>query len=240
MNKPARKSGRTPRVPRAVITDIDGTLTDRARRMDLGAVRALAQLQAQGVPVIFATGNVLPIVLGLHRFLGLTAPIIAENGGLVYFREDRIVRLSDRKVAMRAREKAARTLDVRPLFTDRWRETEAAIEPNVPVADVQRAVRGMGVRVEATGFAIHLFEPTAGKLPAAKLVLRELGIPLQDCLVAGDGDNDVALLRAAGVGVSFPDGSPRARAAATWVTHATHGEGFVEALIRYGLLRSKP
>ena len=230
---PRRKSRS---LPRAVFTDIDGTLTDRERRMDLGAVRALTKLREQRVPVIFATGNVLPVVLGLQRFLGLEWPIIAENGGMVYFSEDRVVRLARREVAVKAYEQARRRLDVRPLFTDRWRETEVALEPTVPVEDVERAVRGCGVRVESTGFAIHLFEPTAGKLPAAQMVARELGLSLSECLVAGDGDNDVALLREAGIAVSFPDASPSARASADYITRARHGAGFLEALTRFGLL----
>lgn len=240
--KRARASGATRAQrpgPRAIFTDIDGTLTDRNRRMDLGAVAALAYLREHHVPVVFATGNVLPVVLGLQRFLGLKGPIIAENGGLVYFGEDHVVRLARREVALRALERVRRTLPVRPLFTDRWRETEVALEPDVPVSEVERAVRGMGVKVESTGFAIHLFEPTAGKLPAARLVASELGVPLQDCLVAGDGDNDVELLGAAGVSVSFPDGSPAARKSAKYITRARHGAGFVEALTRFDLLPAR-
>ncbi len=231
--RPVQKRSRR---PRAVFTDIDGTLTDRERRMDLGAVRALAKLREERVPVVFATGNVLPVVLGLQRFLGLKGPIIAENGGLVYFSEERIVRLARRTTALKAYAKARRTLDVRPLFTDRWRETEVALEPTLDPREVERAVRGCGVKVESTGFAIHLFEPSAGKLPAARLVAKELGVDLEDCLVAGDGDNDVALLQAAGVAVSFPDASPLARASAHYITRARHGAGFLEALTRFGLL----
>lgn len=227
------------KLPRAVITDIDGTLTDRERRIYPGAIDALHELGARGIPVIFATGNVLPVVLGLQRFLGLSGPIIAENGGMVYFGPERLVRLSRRSVALRAYRKARSSLPVRPLFTDRWRETEVALEVNVSPRAIERVIRGMGIKVESTGFAIHLFEPTAGKLPAARRVLGELGIPLEDCLVAGDGDNDVELLRAAGTSVSFPDGSPRARGAADFVTRGSRGAGFVEALIRTGLL-SRP
>ena len=233
--RPRTRAPALPR-PKAVITDIDGTLTDRERRIDLGAVRALTHLQRQGVPVLFATGNVLPVVLGLQRFLGLKGPIIAENGGLVYFGEDRVVRLARREVALRAFERARRTLDVKPLFTDRWRETEVALEPTVPVDQVELAVRGCGVRVESTGFAIHLFEPSAGKLPACRLALSELGLTLQDCLVTGDGDNDVGILEAAGTGVTFPDASEAAKASAGHITRAKHGAGFLEALTRSRLL----
>ena len=116
------------------------------------------------------------------------------------------------------------------------RETEVALEPTVPAEEVASRVAPLGIKVEHTGFAIHLFQPTAGKLAAARIALEGLGLSLEDCLFAGDGDNDVELLRAVGVGVSFPDASPRARAAADYVTRARRGAGFLEALKRFGLM----
>ena len=219
-----------------MISDVDGTLTDSQRRMDFDALRAIRSLSDRGVPVIFATGNVLPVVLGLYRFLGLSTPIIAENAELVYFPDDRIVRLARRAPAWKAYLSLRKELPVRTLFTDRWRETEVALEPTVPAEEVASRVAPLGIKVEHTGFAIHLFQPTAGKLAAARIALEGLGLSLEDCLFAGDGDNDVELLRAVGVGVSFPDASPRARAAADYVTHARHGAGFLEALKRFGLM----
>ncbi len=221
---------------RAVVTDVDGTLTDRNRCLDLPAVQALRTLALRGMPVILATGNVLPIALALARFVGLPGPIVAENGGLIYYGEERIERLSRRRVAWAAYRQARRTLPITPLFTDRWRETEVALEPTVSVAALRRAVRGVGVRVAATGFAVPIVEPSAGKLVAVKRALASLSLSLDDCLVAGDGDNDVAMLRKAAVGESFPDASARARAAATYLAPATGGTGLVKALKHYGLL----
>ncbi len=215
---------------------MDGTLTDRERRLDLGAAEALRTLSRRGLPVVLATGNVLPIALALARFIGLPGPLVAENGGLVYYGEHRIERLSHRRPAWEAYCRARRTLPVQRLFTDRWRETEVALEPTVSVASLRRAVRGSGVRVESTGFALHLFEPRAGKRVAVQRALASLGLSLDDCLVAGDGDNDVAMLRRAGVGVSFPDASPRARAAADYLAPVPGGAGLVKALKRHGLL----
>jgi phosphoglycolate phosphatase len=88
-----------------------------------------------------------------------------------------------------------------------------------------------------TGFAIHLMEPGAGKLPALRRALRPLGLAPADCVVLGDGDNDAAMLRAAGFGVSFASGSPAARRAADHVTDAEFGDGFVEGLKASGILR---
>jgi phosphoglycolate phosphatase len=219
---------------RAVVTDIDGTLTDRERRLDPTAQRWVRRLEARGIPVILATGNVLPIALAIHRSLGLAGPIVAENGGILYRRVDgreRVERLADRRLALRAFRTLRRAgLPVRRLFTDRWRESEVALEPNVPMRAVVRLLRGSPVRAEETGYAIHLIERGAGKLPALRRALRPYGWTIADCVALGDGDNDAAMLRAAGFGVSFASGSPAARRAARYVARAPFAAGFVEGL----------
>jgi phosphoglycolate phosphatase (TIGR01487 family) len=242
---PASSHGRRPRPatrPRLVITDVDGTLTDRARRLDVHAVASVAALEAAGIPVVLATGNVLPIALALHRSLGLTGPIVAENGGIIWWKDpqgrDRVERLSDRRVALRAFQSLRRAgLPVRQLFTDRWRESEVAIEPTVSLAAIRRALGEEVVQVESTGFAIHLMERGAGKAPALARVLPPLGWSLGEAVALGDGDNDVAMLRGAAFGISFPSGSVRARAAADFVTRRSYAGGFVEGLKASRVLR---
>jgi phosphoglycolate phosphatase len=224
----------------AVVTDVDGTLTDAHRRLDPRAMDAVRRLESRGTPVVLATGNVLPISLALHRFLGLSGPIVAENGGMIYRKDggrDVVERLADPRVALAAYRAIVRAgVPARRLFTDRWRETEVAIEPTVRFAAVRRALGRRPVSVESTGYAIHLIERGVGKLPALRRALLPLGLAPRDCVVLGDGDNDVGMLRAAGFGVSFPSASPRARAAARYVTHADFSEGFVEGLKAGGLL----
>ena len=41
--------------PRVVAFDIDGTLTDEKKRLDMHAVEALRRLEDAGIPVILAT-----------------------------------------------------------------------------------------------------------------------------------------------------------------------------------------
>jgi phosphoglycolate phosphatase len=234
---PVPHRGPAPRVSRyrAVVTDVDGTLTDASRRLDPEALRMVRRIEDAGIPVLLATGNVLPIALALYRSLGLSGPIVAENGGIVYRRtatgHDRVERLADPRVARRAYRVLLRAgLPVRRLFTDRWRESEVALEPTVSVATVRRALVGLPVDVESTGYAIHLMERGAGKLPALERALRALGLRPSDCVILGDGDNDVAMLRAAGFGVSFSSASARARRAADYVARAGFSAGFVEGL----------
>jgi phosphoglycolate phosphatase len=219
---------------RAVVTDVDGTLTDAERRLDPRAFAAVRRLESSGVPVTLATGNVLPLAFALHRFLGTSGPIVAENGGIVCWPRTTgavVERRADRRVAMRAwRALRSSGLPAQRLFTDRWRETEVALEQNVPVAAVRRAVRSVPVTVESTGYAIHLIERGVGKLPSLVHALSRVGLAPAQCVILGDGDNDVAMLRAAGFGVSFPSASRRARAAATFVTRRDYAGGFEEGL----------
>ena len=218
-----------------MVTDVDGTLTDASRRLDPAALAEVRRLEDAGIPVLLATGNVLPIALALYRSLGLTGPIVAENGGMIYRQtpggEDRVERLADPRVARRAyRRLVAAGLPVRRLFTDRWRESEIALEPNVPLSRVRRALEGIPVDVESTGYAIHLMEAGSGKLPGLERALGYLGLSVRDCVVLGDGDNDVPMLRAAGLGISFASASARARRAARIVTRAPYSAGFVEGV----------
>ena len=225
---------------RAVVTDIDGTLTDRSRRLDPDAVRAIRAIEDRGIPVLLATGNVLPIALALHRSLGLSGPIVAENGGILCTGRagsERVELRADRALALRALRRArSRGLRLRPLFTDRWRETEVALAPTVSVRRLRTAVRGLPVRVEATGYAVHLIEAGVGKLGTVTAALGRMGIALDEIVALGDGDNDVELLAAAGRSVSFRSASAAARRAAGYVARRPYAAGFVEGLIHLGLV----
>ena len=238
---PVAAARRLPRF-RAVVTDVDGTLTDASRRLDPVALGYVRRLEDAGVPVLLATGNVLPVALALYRSLGLSGPIVAENGGMLYRRTaeggDVVERLADPKVARQAfRMLVDAGLPVRRLFTDRWRESEVALEPTVPLARLRRALARVPVDVESTGYAVHLMQPGAGKLPALVRALGYVGLSPEECVILGDGDNDVRMLRAAGFGVSFSSASPRARRAARYVSRAPYAAGFVEGLKASRILR---
>ena len=74
-------------IPKAIAVDIDGTLTDSNKEIYLEAIEALRRLEAAGIPIILATGNVRAITYGLWRFIGATGPMVCENGGVVWHPE---------------------------------------------------------------------------------------------------------------------------------------------------------
>jgi len=214
--------------------DIDGTLTDSHRRLYPPAIALLQRLDRRGVPVIIASGNVLPIALALYRFVGLSGPIVAENGGLLYRGErgeNRVERFADRRVALRGLAALRRAgLKPVPLFTDRWRESEVALEATISVRRARSVLARQPVDVVPTGYAVHLIEKGVGKLSTLRAALQPFGLGPEDCLVAGDGENDVPMLEAAGWAVSFRRADPLARRAADYLARSSNAAGFVEAL----------
>jgi Cof subfamily protein (haloacid dehalogenase superfamily) len=65
---------------------------------------------------------------------------------------------------------------------------------------------------------LEFIAPVANKAVGAQALIEKLGINARDTLAFGDGNNDVELLRWAGVSVAMNHGRPSARSAARFIT----------------------
>jgi hypothetical protein len=220
---------------RAVVVDIDGTLTDGSRRMSLEAVAALRRAEDSGVPVMLASGNVLPIAYAVSTYMGFSGPIVAENGGIVCHRQ-RVWVLSDAAEPMRAYDALRGRMPVERLFTDKWRETEVGIKETVDPGAVREAVKAFDVDVQSTGWAMHIMRKGTDKLSGVAKGCELLGVPVGAVAAVGDSDNDMAMLSGCGWGVATANASAPTKEAASHVTAASHGEGVVEALRWLGVV----
>ena len=57
---------------KAVVSDVDGTITDETKHIQCRGIEVLRQAQERGLYVMLASGNVLPVAYGLSAFIGLT------------------------------------------------------------------------------------------------------------------------------------------------------------------------
>ena len=220
---------------KAIVTDIDGTITDIRRRVQWEAIDALRRLQERGIYTMIASGNVLPVTFGLHTFIGMNGPIIAENGGIVAIGED-VHRVHSNEMAMKAFEHLRERMPVERLFTDRWRETQVALKLTVSAEEVQDALEGWDIEIETTGFAIHLMEKGQSKMSGVRKACELLDIDLEEVAAFGDSDNDAKMLRGCGSGIAVANASPAAKEAADYVAERPYAEGVVEGLRWLGLL----
>ena len=192
-------------------------------------MEAFRELQDDGIEVMIASGNVLPVALGLHIFIGMNGPIIAENGGIVAYREE-VHRVNSNRKPVEAFEYLRGVLPVERLFTDRWRETQVALRLSVKEEEVRQALSGWDLEIEATGFAIHLMEKGHSKMSGVRRACELLGIDVEEVAAFGDSDNDAKMLRGCGCGIAVSNASEAAKEAADYVTKEPHAAGVVEGL----------
>ena len=214
---------------KALAVDVDGTLADDSRRVNLDAVAALRKVQDSGVPVMLASGNVLPIAYALSNYLGLTGPIIAENGGIVCHKQ-KIWVLGDPRGPLKAYEHLRTRMDAERLFTDKWRETEIGLKREVSLEKVKEILKDWDVEVETTGWAVHIMQKGMDKLVGIRKACELLGISVKEIAAIGDSDNDEMMIRECGWGIAVGNAFDGTKRAASFIAERPDGGGVLEGL----------
>jgi Cof subfamily protein (haloacid dehalogenase superfamily) len=92
------------------------------------------------------------------------------------------------------------------------------------------AVRSKPVYCEVNPHGIH-------KASAIERVAKHCGLTLADVIAFGDGENDLAMIREAGVGVAMGNAVESVKAVAKLITTSNNEDGIALALEELGLLR---
>lgn len=223
---------------RALLTDIDGTLTDPTRRINTGAIDAIRSLVDEGIEVVLASGNATCIMDGICRMIGTSGTLIAENGGVFrigYTGTPHI--FGDQAVCRKALavvQAYYRTKNVElQLYSPTYRFSDLAFARTVPVDEVKTVLADHPVQVIDTGYAIHLQVPGVNKGTALVALAMEMRIAPSDFLAIGDSINDIQMLETAGIGVTVANAHPETKAVAQYVAEKEYGDGFVEAIRKY-------
>ena len=219
-----------------LVCDVDGTITDNRKCIQALGIETLRRVQENGYSVSLCSGNVLPVAFGLSTFIGLKGPVIAENGGLVSYKEQIFQLHSDETAKKAFAYLKTKMPDVDRLFTDNWRKTEVAVKRSSDLEAVRAVLKDWSVEIEATGFAIHIMEPGHSKVDGVRKTCQILGIDISEVVAVGDSDNDVKMLSQCGYGIAVGNASGPAKDAADFVSKATHSEGVVEGLAHLGML----
>ena len=215
---------------KALVIDIDGTLTDEQRRLDLRAAAAIRELT---VPVILASGNVLGFMKCAVKLIGTSDIMIAENGGVVSMGFDGPVHVSGDKV------RCQEVLGILGEYFDleeldgTERRSDVALRRNFDIdAARQVLVDGniRGIELVDTGFAVHIKTVDVNKGTALVRVAGMMGLDTGDFVAIGDSVNDIEMIRAAGLGVAVGNAHPALKDVADMVTASQYGAGVVEAL----------
>ena len=218
-----------------LVTDVDGTLTSPKNGLYLPAVEAIRRLEDEGIHVVFCSGNIMCSLLTLGFYLGISGPIIAENGGVV-------MKLGwEKPIILGSKEQPLRALEVlKETFGDKiteagdqfYRFTDIAIRRIVDRETVVKTMEDNGIKINVldSGYAIHLCDSQVHKAIGVRKAVETLGYQSEDALGIGDGQNDIELLQEVGYGIALNNAPNILKDVADYVTEKSYGEGFVEAV----------
>jgi phosphoglycolate phosphatase (TIGR01487 family) len=225
-------------VLKGLVTDIDGTLTDRHRRIHTGAITRIRALCDHDIVVVLASGNTPCFMDAVSRMIGTQGGFIAENGGAYrVVLGDQLRVLGNQAVVREALDTVIAYYEKKGIFLElyspSYRFADLAFARTVPADEVREVVSGYPVEVLDTGFAIHIQEAGMSKGLAFLNLVGELGLDPTDFLAIGDAENDIELIRYAGIGAAVGNAPSKLASAAAFVSEKKYGAGFVEALERY-------
>jgi phosphoglycolate phosphatase len=225
-------------VLKALLTDIDGTITDSSRRLNTDAIITIRSLIDEGVEVVLASGNTACFMDALCKMVGTNGTFIAENGGVFRVGYTGTLRIKgDQAVCRKALEEVQAYYRVRKkelvLFSPTYRFADLAFARTVPVDEVRHILREYPVNVLDTGYAIHIQSPGIDKGTALEALAKEMNMVPSDFLAVGDSLNDIQMLKKAGIAATVSNAHPDVKAVAEFVAEKEYGNGFVEAIAKY-------
>ena len=83
---------------------------------------------------------------------------------------------------------------------------------------------------------LDVIPPTGGKDRGLDAILDHFGIPLEESMAFGDGENDLSMLVHAGIGVAMGTASDMVKAQADYAAPSVDEDGVARALEHFGLL----
>ena len=215
---------------KAVVADIDGTLTDMKRRISTEAIEAIREMP---IPVVLASGNVICFMRAAGKLIGTSEAMIGENGGVIQVGYDaKPMVLADIDECKRASEYLKKYFpDLEPLDA-RYRLSEMAFRRTVDLRKTREllAKEYPDLEILDTKFALHLKHRNVNKGTGLVKVASIMGLKPGNFAALGDSENDLKMFREAGMGLAVGNAVPEVKAAADYVSQKPYGEGAAEAL----------
>lgn len=215
---------------KAVVIDIDGTLTDEKRRLSCGAAEAIRNNE---IPVILASGNILCFVKCASKLIGASDIMIAENGGVISMGYDGSVYVKgDKERCKNAFNLLKHHLELEELDGS-LRKSELALRRNFDIQSARDILVKEGIHdieIVDTGFAVHIKTTEVNKGTGLAQVAALMKTDPKDFAAIGDSANDIEMLKVAGLGFAVANAHPDLKDVADHVTSDSYGKGAIEAL----------
>lgn len=219
---------------RWVITDIDGTITDSQGLLDPAAWQLLRQLEQSGTQVGLVSGRPYPMVRMLGEYLGLTGPLIAENGGVGFYDGEHF-ESGSRILVEDAAQRFQTVLPIEPTWDNEWRVTDFALEPSVEVESLEKLISCWNLEIElhVSSIMIHLSRKGVNKASGIEFFMKRAGVEHEEVIIAGDAGSDLSLFEAFKLSIAPANSCESVVNRAGFCASNSFGPGFCEGIEHY-------
>ena len=213
----------------AIFFDVDGTLVSfRTHTIPASTLEALHTLRAKGIKLFLATGRHQAMLRSVQELFPFDGCVTLS--GQYCFVGDRVPRqfIQDLYIPMPPVRPARYALgrEIYQAVTFLSREQEHLLLDRAPHLKTTRWHPNF----------LDVIPPTGGKDLGMDAILDHFGIPLENCMAFGDGENDLSMLIHAGIGVAMGTASGAVKAQADYTAPSVDEDGIARTLSHLGLL----
>ncbi|MFC1937781.1 HAD-IIB family hydrolase [Chloroflexota bacterium] len=188
---------------RLVMTDVDGTITAADNLFSPSAAEAILRLEEHGIITGLVSGRSLFRLESIARDLGMSGPVIAENGGVAKLAPDgKPVELGyDNATSRQALEKLKALFPgaIEEMRDNKYRLVDVGIGSlGVATDELRKHLEGTDADLLDSGFMLHLLPKGISK---GKTLMRILGmiqdgeLTSEEVMVFGDSTTDISLFQ---------------------------------------------
>ncbi|MDQ0897785.1 MULTISPECIES: Cof-type HAD-IIB family hydrolase [unclassified Paenibacillus] len=233
--------------------DMDGTLLTDDKQVTEETKKWIWKAVDHGVTVMFATGRGMQTVSSFWQELELDSPMVLLNGAEIWEGPNQLMARTHlpRETVRRLHELALRedahywgysveSLSGQgnwseELFEMDWMKFGMKHDDLGVVARIREELLSWG-ELEITSSApvnVEISVKGITKESGVREVCRLLGIEMAQVLAVGDSENDISMLRSAGLGVAMGNAEEQVKAIADAVTMSNNEDGVAKAVQKF-------
>lgn len=216
---------------KVLATDVDGTLTEKNKKLDCRAIKKIRELEKLGIPVILITGHVFPVVSGLANYIGTSGPVVAEGGAVVGFPWKIEAKLG-KNIPRRATHIMER-LGFTAAESNQYRHQDQAFHRNgqsITVEKIKKQLEEKSIDGDVfdSGYAVHISPKGINKASGLEKALKLIGGVPRKTAVIGDSNFDLPMYKLCGISAALGNAPPSLKEYSTVTCKGENSKGFVE------------
>jgi len=236
-----------------IALDLDGTLLDDEKRVTVETRKTIKRAVDSGITVMFSTGRGVQTAESIWQELELESPIVLLNGAEIW---EAPGRLRNRTFLSRESIRFLHEMTLSygagywgysvesltggsdwtvEMFERDWMKFGIKHDSLEIVQEIRQRLVRLGT-MQITGSSplnVEISPKGITKESGVREICEMLGIEMSEVMAVGDSDNDVTLLKAAGISVAMGNAEEHVKAIADVITSSNNEDGVARAIEQY-------